>query len=294
MIRTRSIFAISAIGLSLVLGGCALGPGGGRPVLGLDGRNLDASDPVERGRALVLTGQYGLAIDGLHEVVTRDPGNARAVSLLAVAYAQLRRFDLADRYHAQALELDPDSVVALNNWGYSYLVRGDGERAGDLLARAAAANDGRTIVAANLALARGDGAERPPAAEIASGSDRVVGIRVSSHVILVRPAARLRRVAPGVQLLVTTDPVEMRKPATASPAPAAVPVSGRGGDADSAVAAEPRLFQALFALIQDPQPLAAAALAQPDQLAALLPAVLPATPRSVFGMASDIDDFTRL
>src|SRR5262245_29963694 len=94
------------IGLSVLLGGCAVGSG--RPVLGLDGQHLDTSDPVERGRALILTGQYGLAIDGLNGVVARDPGNARALTLLAVAYGQLKRFDLADRYHARALEIDPN------------------------------------------------------------------------------------------------------------------------------------------------------------------------------------------
>jgi Flp pilus assembly protein TadD len=95
------------IGLTLLLGGCAAGAGEGRPILAMDGQHLDASDPVERGRALVLTGQYGLAIEGLSEAVARDPGNARALSLLAVSYAQVKRFDLADRYHAQALEIDP-------------------------------------------------------------------------------------------------------------------------------------------------------------------------------------------
>jgi hypothetical protein len=60
------------------------------------------------------------------------------------------------------------------------------------------------------------------------------------------------------------------------------------------VTAEPRLFQALFALMEDPQPSAAAVLARPDQVAGVSPAVFPATPRSMFGMALEIDDFTRL
>jgi tetratricopeptide (TPR) repeat protein len=281
---------MSAIGLSLLLGGCAAGAGGSRPVLGLDGQTLDASDPVERGRALILTGQYGLAIDGLNEVVTRDRGNARAFSLLAVAYAQLKRFDLADRYHAQALEIDPGSVVALNNWGYSYLVRGDGNRAAGLLERAAATNDHRPIVTANLALARGDDAEKPPTDELAGGGDPMRSIQLSPHVILVRPAARLRRVAPGVQMLLTIDPAETPRPALLSLVPVAPPPSGRDGVTQSAVTTEQRLFQALFDLIEDPQPLAAVALGLPRQVADM--SLL--APRPLFGTAVDIDDFTRL
>jgi tetratricopeptide (TPR) repeat protein len=271
------------LGLSVLLGGCAIGAGEGRPILGLDGQHLDASDPVERGRALILTRQYGLAIDGLTEVVTTDPGNARALSLLAVAYGQLKRFDLADRYHARALEIDPDSSVVLNNWGYSYLVRGDDRQATDLLERAMATGDGRTIVAANLALARGsDIAATPARDEAATGDVPTRSIRISSHVTLVRPAARVRRVAPGVQMLLTIGSGETDERLLLAQAPAAPSLPMR--PEDSAVSAgmdDPRfrLFRALFALMED-EPRADAPVA--TQLA-----------EASFGIVSEVDDFTR-
>jgi tetratricopeptide (TPR) repeat protein len=268
------------VGLSALLGGCAVGAGEGRPVLGLDGQHLDASDPVERGRALILTGQYGLAIDGLNDVVTRDPGNARALTLLAVAYGQLKRFDLADRYHARALEVDPNSPVVLNNWGYSYLVRGDDRRATNLLERAVATSDGRPIVAANLALARGGDAAKPSRDEVATADDPMRSIRVSSHVTLVRPTSRLRRLAPGVQMLLTIDTTPTHAPLLVSQAPS--PPIRRGNDTAWVVTEDPRfrLFQALFALIEEGPPASAAVVA--DQLA-----------EASFGVVSDIDDFTR-
>jgi tetratricopeptide (TPR) repeat protein len=247
----------------------------------MDGQHLDASDPVERGRGEILTGQYGLAIDGLTEVVTRDPGNARALTLLAVAYGQLKRFDLADRYHARALEIDPNSAVVLNNWGYSYLVRGDGRRAAGLLERAVATSDGRPIVAANLALARGgDTAAMPSPDEGAAAEDPMRSIRVSSHVTLVRPAPRLRRLAPGVQMLLTIDTAPAPAPLLVSQAPA--PALRPGNDTASVVMEDPRfrLFQALFALIENDPPASAALV--PDQLA-----------EASFGVVSDVDDFTR-
>ena len=286
MTHARNTVTSSMIGLTLLLGGCAAGTGEGRPVLAMDGQHLDASDPVERGRALILTGQYGLAIEGLSEAVTQDAGNARALSLLAVSYAQVKRFDLADRYHAQALEIDPSSVVVLNNWGYSYLVRGDGGRATDLLARAAAANDGRPVVAANLALARGNDAETSPSSEVASGSDPMRSVQISSHVILVRSAARLRRMAPGVQMLVTSIPAEAQAPVEAPVSPQVSKV----GDIKTAATTDWRMFQALFALMDsDAPPSDDALVLEPRQFAE---ASSPA-PQSPFGFFPDVDDFTR-
>jgi tetratricopeptide (TPR) repeat protein len=288
MTRARNTVTTAMIGLTLLLGGCAAGAGEGRPVLAMDGQHLDASDPVERGRALLLTGQYGLAIEGLSEAVTRDPGDARALSLLAVSYAQVKRFDLADRYHAQALEIDPSSVVVLNNWGYSYLVRGDGSRATDLLARAAAANDGRPIVTANLALARGDNVGTSPSREVASGSDPMRSVQISSHVILVRSAARLRRMAPGVQMLVTSTPDGAQEPV---PVEASMsPQVSKAGDIKTAVTTDWRLFQALFALMDsDAPPSDGALVLEPRQLAE----APSAAPQSPFGFFPDVDDFTR-
>ena len=278
MTRAQKAVATLLVALGVLLGGCAVGAGAARPVLGLDGQNLDASDPVERGRGLILTGQYGLAIDNLNEVAARDPGNARALTLLAVAYGQVRRFDLADRYHARALEIDPHSAVVLNNWGYSYLVRGDDRRATELLERAIATSDGRPIVAANLALARNDNAAANPArTEVAGEEDPMRSIRLSSHVILVRPASRLRRVAPGVQMLLTIDTADVPLPTMMSQA--SVPA---GQNPASAAAEDPRfkLFQALFALIETDSPVPVAPVA--GQLAA-----------ATFGVVSDVDDFTR-
>jgi len=286
MTRARETVTTAMIGLTLLLGGCAAGAGEGRPVLAMDGQHFDASDPVERARALVLTGQYGLAIEGLSEAVTQDAGNARALSLLAVSYAQVKRFDLADRYHAQALEIDPSSVVVLNNWGYSYLVRGDGGRATDLLARAAAANDGRPVVAANLALARGNDAETSPSSEVASGSDPMRSVQISSHVILVRSAARLRRMAPGVQMLVTSIPAEAQAPVEAPVSPQVSKV----GDIKTAATTDWRMFQALFALMDsDAPPSDDALVLEPRQLAEASSAAA----QSPFGFFPDVDDFTR-
>ena len=181
------------------------------PVIAMDGDRMDVQDPVANGRALLVTSQYGLAIDALSRVLHEEPNNVRALNLIAEAYDRLHRYDLADRYHAQALEVDPNSVAALNNWGFSYLVRGNKARAVELLERAEAIKSDQPIVLANLKLAGGD-AEAPSAVKttgLSAGND-ATDVPVSRHVMLVRRTANLVRIAPGVQMLVTIAPAASR------------------------------------------------------------------------------------
>ncbi|HWA46657.1 MAG TPA: hypothetical protein VG742_00210 [Dongiaceae bacterium] len=268
--------------------------------MAMDGRQFDTSDPVESGKAMIMAGQLGLAADALTKVVSNDPDNARALTLLAVAYGEMKRFDLADRYHAAALQIDPDSVAALNNWGYSYLVRGDKARAADLLERAVAVGSGRPIVAANLALARDDGGNpaRLPM-QIGAIQEPQASVRLSEHVTLVRPAGRLMRVAPGVQMLLTNLPLEAPPQALepARPAASTDPLAGE----DTRFA----LFRALFALMEGQANPDAHALLQahnlpadqglskiqgsPGNQIAAVPAMTP-TP---FGYFPEVDDFSR-
>lgn len=200
-VQLRNSLVLAAIGA--LLAACAGGPEDGRPMLAVDGNQFDMQDPIEAGRAYLASGQNGLAIDRLTQSVQDDPGNIRALTLLAVAYGRIGRYDLSDRYNAAALAIDPSSVTALNNLGYSYLVRGDRTRAIGLLERAAAIDASRPIVAANLADAIGktavDPAPRQPLAAIARD------VPLSKHVTLVRRTGRLVRLAPGVQMLLTTS-----------------------------------------------------------------------------------------
>lgn len=296
----KRMLGLAAIGCGLLLGGCAIGSHDARPgmapAMSMDGQQFDLQDPVENGRALVLTGQFGLAVDVLSRAAQADPHNARALTLLAVAYGELKRFDLADRYHAQALEADPDSVAALNNWGYSYLVRGDKVRAADLLERAVAVSAGRPIVAANLALVRGDSQAEPMAAE-AAVSDPMRSVRLSEHVTLVRPTGRLVRWAPGVQMLLTNVQGSTGVPGSTNAAPAMLPppmpqkvmqqspwppatVDPLAGVTDTRF----ELFRALFALVEGET---GAGASGAHQLADASPAAAP------FGYFPDVDDFTR-
>jgi tetratricopeptide (TPR) repeat protein len=245
----RRVLGLALLGAALLLSGCAAGLHGVRPVMTVDGQHMDFTDPVERARGLVATGQYGLAIDALSQIVHDEPGNVRALSLLAVTYAHLKRYDLSDRYHQQALLVDANAVAALNNWGYSYLMRGDTIRAVGLLERAAAVGKGDPVIAANLALATGRSGGTtegvPPQTPPSPVAEQK--IQLSDHVVLVRRTGQLRRIAPGVQLLVTKAP-----PAALEPEPDSPPrlISSAAGQP-----VDPRFaqFRTLFALFEGEQ-----------------------------------------
>lgn len=242
LIAFRRRLGIALVIASALLGGCMSSPM--RPVIAMDGEQIDMQDPVGNGRALLITGQYGLAIDSLTETVQEDPGNAAAYALLAVAYDHLKRYDLADRYHTEALRIDPNSIVALNNWGYSFLMRGDRARARGLLERAIAVDGSRPIVAANLALANGERSSPASVVQSTPAQPAVTeqSVRISDHVVLVRRVGRLVRLAPGVQMLVTESP-----PETLSALPREV--------VSAEPASDPRfaLFRQLFTLMEDTQ-----------------------------------------
>jgi tetratricopeptide (TPR) repeat protein len=71
---------------------------------------------------------------------------------LAASYDRLRRFDLADRAYDQAAKIGGPGAELLNNWGYSYMLRGDYRRARETLLKARALEPGNPYVKNNLEL----------------------------------------------------------------------------------------------------------------------------------------------
>ena len=61
-----------------------------------------------------------------------------------------RRWDLADRAYGEALRLAGPTADLLNNRGYSYMLRGDIQRASQDLAAAAARDPGNEQIQNNL------------------------------------------------------------------------------------------------------------------------------------------------
>ena len=74
---------------------------------------------------------------------------------LAASYDRLRRFDLADRAYGQAIKLVGETVQLLNNQGYSYMLRGDLQRARQKFHKAYELNPGNPTILNNIELLNG-------------------------------------------------------------------------------------------------------------------------------------------
>jgi Flp pilus assembly protein TadD len=97
--------------------------------------NIDAL--MEEARAYVGQGQGFYAIAPAQQVHALSPKDWRPMSILGVAYAQVRRHDDAMAAWGQALTLSPDNPAVLANMAMELAATGDAPQAETLLRRAA-------------------------------------------------------------------------------------------------------------------------------------------------------------
>jgi tetratricopeptide (TPR) repeat protein len=171
--------------LLLLLGGCTTAQidafRGVQPVALRGGEPIGqpAADPYEAGKAHLGHGRLGLAHEEFRRALASEGPNLRTLNALAIVYDELQRFDLAARYYAHALQLDPHAPQTLNNYGRSLLRQGKPEQALPLIERARlAAEEGEAleVVQANLDLARLRLAQPLPARAAPPGDGR--GLRI--------------------------------------------------------------------------------------------------------------------
>ena len=122
-------------------------------VLTLQPANVEAM--LEVGRAHIARGQAFYGIAALEQARAAAPRDWRPLSLLGVAYQQVRRADDAKAAWNEALRLSPDNPDVLTNAAIARMGEGDAPSA-EILLRRAAAQPGATLkVRQNLALALG-------------------------------------------------------------------------------------------------------------------------------------------
>jgi Flp pilus assembly protein TadD len=115
--------------------------------------NIDAL--MENARAYVAEGQGFYAIAPAEHVRKLAPKDWRPVSLLGVAYAQVRRDDDAMAAWRDALVLSPDNPSVLSNMAMELVARGDAAQAETLLRRAVAQPSASLQVRQDLTLVLG-------------------------------------------------------------------------------------------------------------------------------------------
>lgn len=136
----------TALVLALGLAGCqtAMMPGADPFVM--------SNEPAYVGRAHFERGNYANAEQSFRTAVERVPGDVTSWLGLAASYDQLGRFDLADRAYTEAFRQGGRSFEAVNNHGYSHLLRGDFARARTLFQEAQRLQPDSPVAANNLAL----------------------------------------------------------------------------------------------------------------------------------------------
>jgi len=78
----------------------------------------------ERGKRDLQLGSIGLAIDAFQTELRQNPNSIPALNGLAIAFDRLGRSDIAQQYLDQALALDRNSAITLNNLAYLNLTQG--------------------------------------------------------------------------------------------------------------------------------------------------------------------------
>jgi tetratricopeptide (TPR) repeat protein len=112
----------------------------------------DPNDDVQRGKRYFRANDFGLAEKSFRAAAEKYPRDPEAWVGLASSYDRLRRFDLADRAYAEAIRLVGPTPEILNDQGFSYMLRGDYERAGRALRQAQSKDPGNPYIQANLQL----------------------------------------------------------------------------------------------------------------------------------------------
>jgi tetratricopeptide (TPR) repeat protein len=127
-------------------------PLGVSPPVGQRLLGSDPNDDLSLGKKQYRANNYGLAEKYFRHAVELHPRDAEAWMGLAASYDRLRRFELADRAYAQAINIVGPTVEILNNQGYSYMLRGDYKRARQKLLAAKRKDPGNKYVLNNLHL----------------------------------------------------------------------------------------------------------------------------------------------
>ena len=112
----------------------------------------DPNDDVQLGKKYFRNNDFGLAEKSFRSAAEKHPRDAEAWVGLAASYDRLHRFDLADRAYQEAIRIVGRTPEVLNDMGFSYMLRGDYQRAHKLLVEAQTKDPANPYVEANLKL----------------------------------------------------------------------------------------------------------------------------------------------
>lgn len=112
----------------------------------------DPNDDLSLGKQHFRQENYGLAEHYFRRAAESHPRDGEAWLGLAASYDRLRRFELADRAYKQAILIAGGTPEVLNNQGYSFMLRGDYNRARAKFAEARALDPTNPYILNNIKL----------------------------------------------------------------------------------------------------------------------------------------------
>ncbi|QUD88577.1 LytR C-terminal domain-containing protein [Phenylobacterium montanum] len=157
MARFRTVRVAAPLLLMVSLGGCAHFPHFAswapiRPAVPTKDHLIDHHDGYyAAARSAIERRDYAAALDLLQTAQEGKSDDVRVLNAFGVVYDKLGRFDLSQRYYAQARALDPSSTILANNLAYSAVMQGRMAAPAPALASAPAATT-RPVTFANASL----------------------------------------------------------------------------------------------------------------------------------------------
>jgi Tfp pilus assembly protein PilF len=175
--------------------------------LRLNARNtpVPGGDAYETGRGLLAAGDVTGAMAAFREALLDAPQSIDTLNAIAVCYDRIGRYDISRSYYDAAMAIAPDSVLVLNNLGYSLYLQGDLRGAIPLLQQAAAAGDPQAsatsrrllqLISVKLREGEARASMAQAVAELKSPGARVeLAANGESRLVLAAPAPRPELVA---------------------------------------------------------------------------------------------------
>jgi len=116
-------------------------------------QDIPTTDHYKRGKYYIEKGYNGLAINQFKLALLEDPNNIKILNAVAIIYQRLDRPDMAEQAFREAIILDTNSALTMNNFGYFHLTQGRPRQAISYFETARQVKEYEDVATSNLELA---------------------------------------------------------------------------------------------------------------------------------------------